>query len=1080
MPALLESEPPALEFRLLGGCDIRVHGRPLPPPRYRKEWWLLALLVLRHDRESSRDALAEAFWPDSDGDRALLYLRRSLTNLRHALGPEAARLLSPSPRTLRFDLSGAFADAAAFDRAVRKTPSHSPSEEELAQAVELYQGPLLPDCTEEWVLPEREERAQAYLAALEDLAQKATDRSDPAAAVHWLRRLVFAAPRRESASGALMMALAEGGDRAAATQVYQDLRRLLRQELNTEPAPETRALHRRLTEQEALPPAAAPSPAPLALTLRHLPIPLTDLIGRTQEIEEVTGWLRRGRLVTLLGTGGVGKTRLAIAAAEAALPQFAAGVWFVDLAPLSAPSLVPEAVAKALGISDEAGRSAEEWLAEALAASSLLLVLDNCEHVLDACAALSSHLLSACPHLRVLTTSRQVLGVPGEQAYAVPSLRLPPQERLGPEADPAYAEKNVLALLEYGSVRLFTERATQTSPSFRLTRRNAESVVEICHRLDGIPLALELAAARVRSLSPQEICARLEDRFRLLVVGNRAAAPRHQTLRAVIDWSYGLLSVPERSLLHRLSVFAGGWRLESAEAVCAGSSGEGVLEPWEVLALLTGLTEKSLAFAEMTRVGTDGVTRYRLQETVRQYARTRLVECGEEEAVRGRHRDEFLHLAERANPEMQGPGQTAWLDRLEEEHDNLRASLAWEEQSAAGAEAGLRLAGSLCWFWSVRGHLSEGRQWLGRALARTEVGAARPDGVMGGEATAARGKALNGAGRLACNQGDYAVAQALLEESLTLYRQLGNQTGIAASLGSLGVVALNQDDYAVARALYEESLIIQRRLGDQTGIANSLNSLGVVAWNQGDYAAARVLLEESLTIQRQLGYQTGIANSLNSLGVVALNQDDYAVARALHEESLTIRRQLGDQAGIANSLNNLGVVASDQDDYAVAQALLEESLILYRQLGNQGNIANSLGNLGVVALNQGDYAVARAMYEESLTIRRQLGNQNGISYSLESLAEAAHRQGQSERAARLGGAASALRESIGSPLNPADQKRFDKTTASAAEALGEAAFAAAWEVGRAMTLEQAVEYGLSDGGRSGGRRPSYHGGFVSS
>ena len=737
MPA---SEIPVLEssqlqFWLFGRCEIHAQGRPLPPPRYRKEWWLLALLVLKHDRELSRDTLAAAFWPDSDTDRALLYLRRSLTNLRHALGPEAARLSSPTPRTLRFDLSGAFADVAAFDRAVRKTPSHSPSEEDLAQAVALYQGPLLPDCADEWVLPEREERAQAYLAALEGLAQKATERGDPATAVHWLRRLVSAEPGRESASGALMGALAEGGDRAAVTQVYQDLRRLLRQDLNTEPAPETKALYRRLTEQGARPQAAARSPAPPAPTRRHLPIPLTDLIGRAREIEEVTGWLRRGRLVTLLGAGGAGKTRLAIASAEAALPEFGAGVWFVDLAPLSAPSLVPEAVSKALGIGEESGRSPEERLAEALSSASLLLVLDNCEHVLDACAALSSHLLSACPGLRVLATSRQALGVMGEQVYAVPSLRLPPQERFGPEADPAHAEKNVLVLLEYESVRLFTERAAQTSPAFRLTRRNAQAVAEICHHLDGIPLALELAAARVRSLSPQEICARLEDRFRLLVAGNRAATPRHQTLRAAIDWSYGLLSGAERSLLHRLSVFTGGWRLEAAESVCAGGSGEGGIEPWEILDLLTGLTEKSLVSVEMSDGGE--TTRYRLLETVRQYAHARLEECGEEQAVCGRHRDEFLRLAERAKPEMQGPGQPAWLDRLEEDNDNLRAALDWCLEEPDGAQPGLRLASDLFFLWWIRGYFAEGQRRYAAVLGRA-----------GAEAqTAARARAIEPGGR---------------------------------------------------------------------------------------------------------------------------------------------------------------------------------------------------------------------------------------------------------------------------------------------------------------------------------------------
>ena len=1004
--------PPALEFRLLGGCDIRVHGSPLPPPRYRKEWWLLALLVLKHDRELSRDTLAAAFWPESDTDRALLYLRRSLTNLRQALGAEAQRLMSPTPRTLRFDLSGAFADAVAFDQALRKTASRSLLEEDaLAQAVALYQGPLLPDCADEWVLPEREERAQVYLAALEGLAQRATERGDPATAVHWLRRLVSAEPLRESAYGALMEALAEGGDRAAVTQIYQDLRRLLRQDLNADPAPETKALYRRLTERGIRPPAAPPSPAPPTSSHRHLPIPLSDLIGRAQEIEEVTGWLRRVRLVTLLGAGGVGKTRLAIGAAEAALPEFAAGVWFVDLAPLSAPALVPEAAAKALGIDEEAGRSPEERLAEALASASLLLVLDNCEHVLDACASLSAHLLSACPNLRVLATSRQALGVPGEQVYTVPSMRLPPQERIGPTADPARAEKNVLALLEYEAVRLFVERATQTSPSFRLNRRNAEAVVEICRRLDGIPLALELAAARVRSLSPQEIGARLEDRFRLLVAGNRAAAPRHQTLRAAIDWSYGLLSGPERSLLHRLSVFAGGWRLEAAEAVCAGGngkeSGEESIEPWEALDLLTGLTEKSLVSAETTGAGTGDATRYRLQETVRQYARERLRECGEEQAARGRHRDEFLRLAGRAKPEIQGPGQAAWLDRLEEEHDNLRAALDWCLEEPGGAQPGLRLASDLFFLWWIRGYFSEGRRRYAAALGRS--------GAQ--ERTAARAKALSRAGGLLSIHGDAAAA----------------------------------------RPLFEEGLAIARELGERKAEANLLCNLGDIA-GEGDPRAARAALEQSLAIHRGIGNRSGMAHASLLLGNVALREERHAEAQALYAESLSLNRALGNPQKTGHALWCLARCGIAQGDYAQARALLEECGTLFRDLRDPWGLSAALALAGEAALQEGVHEQARPLLAEHLRLVTQMGLRRSAPWVLRCFGRLAAAQEEWMRAARVFGAADAF-QGAETLLSPAESSAL----AAARAALGEAAFAAAWSEGGASSLEQAAEEAVREG-----------------
>ena len=389
--------------------------------------------------------------------------------------------------------------------------------------------------------------------------------------------------------------------------------------------------------------------------------------------------------------------------------------------------------------------------------------------------------------------------------------------------------------------------------------------------------------------------------------------------------------------------------------------------------------------------------------------------------MRGRSASWFLAFTEEAD--FEGPEQASWLSRLEREHENLRAGLAWEEQSAAGAEGGLRLAGSLWQFWLRRGYLSEGRQWLGRALARTKPGAAGPDGASGREAAAARGHALHGAGLLAGKQSDHAVARRLFEEMLILYRQLGDQNGIAYSLYSLGDVALEQSDYAVAGRLFEESLTLFRQLGDQGGIAHSLSNLGRMAWLRGDNAAAQ----------------------------------------ALNQESLTIRWHLGDQSGIAGTLTNQGVVATDQGDYAVARALIEESLTIRRQLGDQPGIANSLFCLGRVAFDEGDHTAARRLFEESLTLSRQLGDQNGIANNLNGQAFTAAGQSQWGRAARLGGAAAALRESLSIPLHLVGRKRFDKAMASAREALGEMAFAAAWDAGQAMPWEQVVEYALSEG-----------------
>ena len=732
----------------------------------------------------------------------------------------------------------------------------------------------------------------------------------------------------------------------------------------------------------------------------NLPQQVTSFIGREAQVAEIKALLGKTRLLTLTGAGGSGKSRLSLQVAADLLDGEGDGVWLVELAALSDSALVPQAVADVLGVKEQAGKTIGQSLVEWLKPKRLLLVLDNCEHLVAACASLTADLMRNCPHVHILASSREPLNVAGEQTYRVPSLSLP---------DPKQAQ-TVESVSQFEAVRLFIERAQAVQPSFAVTNGNVPALAQVCFRLDGIPLAIELAAARMRSLSTEEINARLDNRFRLLTGGSRVALPHQQTLRALIDWSYDLLTETEKVLLSRLSVFAGGWTLAAAEGVCAGEP----VEDFEVLDLLTALVDKSLVVAETE----EDATRYRLLETLRQYAGDRLAESGEAEAVRGRSASWFLAFSEEAEPQLAGPEQGAWLSRLEAEHDNLRASLAWEEQSAAGAEAGLRLSGSLWRFWQMRGHLSEGRQWLDRALARTKQG---PDGAPGGEAATARGNALHGAGLLAGKQGDLDLARRLFEEMLTLYRHLGDQEGISYSLYSLGNVALEQSDYAAARRLFKETLALFRQLGDQEGIALSLSNLGRMAWLQGDNAVAQALGQESLTIRRQLGDKYSIADILTILGFVATDQGDYAVARALIEESLTIRRQLGDQTGITNSLFCLGRVAFDQ----------------------------------------GDHAMARRLFEESLTLSRQLGNQPGIADSLNGHAFTADGQSQWGRAARLGGAAFALRESLGIPLHPVGRKRFDKAMASAREAVGEETFAAAWDAGRAMTVEQAVEYALA-------------------
>lgn len=766
-----------------------------------------------------------------------------------------------------------------------------------------------------------------------------------------------------------------------------------------------------------------------ALPNHNLPIQPTSFVGREKQILELKGMLELTHLLTLTGSGGCGKTRLSLQLAEAVLERFTDGVWLVELASLADPSLVPQAIADVLDIREAPGEPVTTTLATALKDKSLLLVLDNCEHVLEVTARLADTILHSCPNVRLLVSSREALGIAGEGAYRVPSLSLP--DRKQPQGS--------VSVSGYESVRLFVARAIAVKSDFVVTDSNAPLLASICYRLDGIPLAIELAAARTRSLSVEEINSKLDNRFHLLTGGGRTALPRHKTLLSMIQWSYDLLNSREKSLLCRLSVFAGGWTLEAVEAVGIG----GDVEDWEVLDLLTSLVDKSLVVPE---VGEER-SRYRLLETIRQYARDRLVDSGAGETVRELHQAFYLAIAEEAEPKLTGPKQTVWLDRLEQEHDNLRAALTWGNREIA-----LRIAGALWRFWDIRGYFSEGLKWLTDVLENTDATAR----------TLARAKALFGAGVLNSSRGDFTAAQTLCKECLEIYQELGDLMGVAASLNILGTIASDQGDYAAARRLHEDSLAKQRELGNQQGIAASLNNLGNIARHQGDYTSARKLQEQCLAIQRELGNRQGIAYALHGLGNVAYFQDEYALARTLFEESLAIRRELGDKQGIATSLNNLAMMSHNQDGAAVARKLYEESLAVLRELGDKKGIAYLLINLGQVAHLRGELVSTRMFYEESLTILREMGNKPGIAYALEAFAGLAVAQRQPERATRLWSAAEALREEVGSTQPLSSRTQYDRQVSDFRASLSEESFDAAWAEGRAVTMDKAIEYALEE------------------
>jgi non-specific serine/threonine protein kinase len=760
----------------------------------------------------------------------------------------------------------------------------------------------------------------------------------------------------------------------------------------------------------------------------NLPVQPTSFIGREQERAEVVALLGRAPLLTLTGSGGVGKTRLALAVAGDLVDAYPDGVWLVELAALAEPGLVPGVVAQVLGLREEVGRPLSATLTAHLKDKHLLLVLDNCEHLVAACAALASALLRACPHLRILATCREALEVAGEQRYRVPSLpvpdlvHLPPPERL---ADAA-------------AVALFLARAQERRPDFVLTAQNAQAMALVCARLDGIPLAIELAAARVGSLSVEGIAARLDDRFHLLTGGARDALPRQRTLRAALDWSYDLLTESEQALLDRLSVFAGGWTLVAAEVVC---SGDGV-ERCEVLDLLGSLVNKSLVQTEEV----DGEVRYTLLETVRQYGQEQLAAAGGAAKLRDRHLGWYLTLLEESGLHRFGVEQLLYYDQLEREHDNLRAALRWAHERGA-VEEGLRLAGVLGNFWVHRGYLGEGRAWLEDALA---MGA--------GVSAVVRARALYGAGDLAFWQGDFGDAVVRLEQCLTLYRDLDNTLGIAAGLYGLGRPVERQGDFGRARALYEESLALCRAVGDPSGIGLNLVELGWLAHERGEYDPAVSyyeealahfraaeynegvgaclsylacvlerrgayeqavgLLEESLALWQAAGTRMGITQTMEYLGWVLLTEGEDARGMALLEESLARSRKEGDFWGVPTALHYLGWAAYRRGGHERAATLQEQALVRLRQSGYRWGIAWVLASLGCVVQARGEYEQAAIYLRESLQISYALGARGLLAEALEGMVWLAAAQGQAARAARLGGAAEALREALGAALHP--------------------------------------------------------------
>jgi predicted ATPase/DNA-binding SARP family transcriptional activator len=1001
-----------LSLALLGPTQLTLDGQPISA-FYNKARALLAYLAVESYRPHQRDALATLLWPEMADEAARHSLRQALTNLREAIGDASARppFLLITRDTIQFNPASDYSlDIATFMALLRACESHAHRRLEhcrscatrMQQAISLYGGEFLAGfgvCSsapfEEWQLRQRERLHQHALDALARLADYHERRSDNELARRYLQRQIELEPWREEAHRQLMRLLARAGQRSAALAQYETCRHMLERDLGVEPEAETTALYQRIRDNSRAEVHAPKGQPQRVLTVQNFPAQTTALIGREAELLELGALLENPahRLITIVGPGGIGKTRLVLAAARDQADAFADSAVFVPLAAISSNAFLAPAILEALDIPLLGQHDPREQLIDTLRSKELLLVLDNFEQLLaleasenDSGAVLLTEILQRAPGVTLLVTSRERLALLGEWLVDLSGLRYP----LGESDDDIEG---------YSAVHMFLQRASHMRRPFALADGEAHSVARICWLVEGLPLAIELAAAALHTHSCAAIADSIESSLLVLATGLRAVPERHRSIWATFEHSWHLLSDEERQVFARLAVFRGGFDQEAATQVTQATP-----------QILARLVDKSL-------LRWDGVARYDLHELVRQYASKKLEQAGEMDQARGMHLSHYLALAEAAEPELVGAKQIVWMGRLDIEHDNVRAALRWALEQGDGMAA-LQLSANMGEFWEVRGYWSEGRQWLEQALAlnRTvDTGGNLPSGVQNWPA-----HAFWQAGTLAWRQCDYATARKLLEQSLTMYRKLGNSERLTSVLGTLGGVVFEQGDYPTAKALYEEHLAARRAVGDPVWMSDALFCVGLVAYHQGEYAIAQKLLQESLKLAREAGNSLVTTYPLNALGNLANLQGDYAAAQIYYEECLTLRRKLAYKRGIAATL---------------------------------ADVAN-------LSVKLAQCTTARTLFEESLTIYRELGNKRGVISVLAGLACLAQIQGRLLTAARLLGVVEALLAQLHARLDEPHYSDMEQTITAARAQLGEEAFAAAWAAGHVMTLKEAIGYAL--------------------
>jgi predicted ATPase/class 3 adenylate cyclase len=779
-------------------------------------------------------------------------------------------------------------------------------------------------------------------------------------------------------------------------------------------------------------PSTLPSEFPPLRTLdarpNNLPVQLTTFIGREKEMSDIKELLIKTHLLTLIGSGGTGKTRIALQSAAEMIDDFENGVWFVDLAPLLQPELLPQTLAEVLDVSEDPKRDLSETISEFIKDKEMLIILDNCEHLIEAVCKLSEKLLQSSLKLKIIATSREALRITGEQTLSILSLSLPDPEK----------DNTLEKLTKFESVRLFLDRAVAVNQNFKVTDANAKVLAGICHHLDGIPLAIELASARVKVLTLEKINERLNDRFKLLTGGERTALPRQQTLKSLIDWSYDLLSEPEKILWRRLAAFSGGWTMDAAEEVCSGA----LINKDDILDLLNNLIEKSIIIFDERK------DRYRMLETIKQYGQEKLKEVSEQDLMKNKHLLYYTELAEFIKPKLIGPELKKELNKLEEDYSNYQSALTWSIEENKRQE-GPRLAVVLCKYWHIRGFIFEGRRWLDSVLQqRDDI----PKPILA--------SILNYLGVFDYAQGEYDKAQTELEDALELRKESGDNKSIVDGLNVLGLLAYDKGEFDKAQKLHEECLKLQREIGDKLGIAISINNLGLIFQdrkNVENEKYAQSLYNEGLQLFREFGDTRRTATFLHFLGNVFFDKKEFDTAKKYYEESLDLFRELGNTRPIAYSLGSLSNLAKNEGDYLKAKSLFEESLSLTEQIGDKMGMSINLTNLGEIFFYLGDYEKSYSLLKKGLTILLELGNHIFISINVLEFVQLILRNNDFATSVVLLGAIEKALSSKGVVFETETLNKYEKTIALLRDKLTEEEFNKYMKEGEALSLEKAAE-----------------------